>query len=94
FDEIDGFLGNVTSHIIGGIQQAMQSASAVKGVVRNMRRLLPGRVDRNVLEDMTRLFGEVDTFKTNIKKLLGSRSWPARAAAGPYRSKRNKRNPL
>ncbi|KAI1839911.1 hypothetical protein JX266_013880 [Neoarthrinium moseri] len=74
--------------------QAMQGASAVNGVVRNMRRLLLGRVDRNVLEDMTRLFGEVDTFKTNIKELLGSRSWPARAAAGPYRSKRNKRNPL
>ncbi|KAI1839311.1 hypothetical protein JX266_014478, partial [Neoarthrinium moseri] len=68
FDEIDGFLENVTGHIMGCIQQVMQDASAVNGVVRNMRRLLPGRVVRSDLEDMTRLFGEVDTFKTNARQ--------------------------
>ncbi|KAI1839492.1 hypothetical protein JX266_014296 [Neoarthrinium moseri] len=69
FDEIDGFLENVTGHIMGCIQQVMQDASAVNGVVRNMRRLLPGRADRNDLEDVTRLFGEVDTFKKNVEEL-------------------------
>ncbi|KAI1839503.1 hypothetical protein JX266_014286, partial [Neoarthrinium moseri] len=32
FDEIDGFLENVTGHIMGCIQQVMQDASAVNGV--------------------------------------------------------------
>ncbi|KAI1839625.1 hypothetical protein JX266_014163 [Neoarthrinium moseri] len=60
---------NVTGHIMGCIQQVMQDASAVNGVVRNMRSLLPGRADRNDLEDVTRLFGEVDTFKKNVEEL-------------------------
>ncbi|KAI1839730.1 hypothetical protein JX266_014057 [Neoarthrinium moseri] len=70
FDEIDGFLGNVTGHIMGCIQQVMQNASAVNGVVRNMRRLLPGRADKNDLEDVRRLSGEVNTFKASVNELL------------------------
>ncbi|KAI1839872.1 hypothetical protein JX266_013922 [Neoarthrinium moseri] len=70
FDEIDGFLENVTGHIMGCIQQVMQDASAVNGVVRNMRRLLPGRADKIDLEDVRRLSGEVNTFKASVNELL------------------------
>ncbi|KAG4257593.1 hypothetical protein BFJ72_g14502 [Fusarium proliferatum] len=69
-DEIDGFLENVAGHTLGCIQQARQDASAIKGVVRNMRCLLPSLADKNDTSDVLRLFGEIQMFKTDVKGLM------------------------
>ncbi|OAL19394.1 hypothetical protein AYO20_11649 [Fonsecaea nubica] len=70
FDEIDGYLENVTGHLKGCIQQAMLDAAALNGVVRNMRLLLPGLADKNDLNNVSRLYGEVQMFKTAVEGLL------------------------
>ncbi|KAK7583134.1 hypothetical protein V3481_012428 [Fusarium oxysporum f. sp. vasinfectum] len=83
FDEIDGFLENVTGHTLGCIKQAAQDASAVNGVVRNMRRLLPSLANKNDRDDVSRLFGEVQMFKTDVKGLMeGIKQELAGAGAG------------
>ncbi|CVL08181.1 uncharacterized protein FMAN_14170 [Fusarium mangiferae] len=68
-DEIDGFLENVAGHTMGCIEQARQDASAIQGVVRNMRYLLPSPADKNDTGDVARLFGEVQMFTTDVKGL-------------------------
>ncbi|KAF5704657.1 hypothetical protein FMUND_12385 [Fusarium mundagurra] len=70
FDEIDGFLENVTGHTLGCIQQAAQDASAINGVMRSMRCLLSSLADKNDTGDVMRLFNEVQRFKADVKGLM------------------------